>query len=298
MRPLAWLLVLLLTPALLADADTGLRLLRQARRAAEAGDTAVARELLAEARTEWPGAALIAHELGDLNTAESAWDAALVEYSKGAREPHAARSAFNTGVVRSRAAEQALEEAGVPIDPSALGEVTDPAPLIEAIDAAVPQLENARRSFAESLRGAPDERARDSLAALTDRLDELAEMREALEQIEPPESDEEGEENEDSEEGDDEQEQEEDQEQDDSEGDEQQDDAQDEKSEEEPPPEEEEEQQPDAPPQAQPEPREPTRLTPQQVQELLATLEELEEEALEQARIQRAARRRSVEKDW
>ncbi|GJM22847.1 MAG: hypothetical protein DHS20C15_27620 [Planctomycetota bacterium] len=322
-RYLVALIVLFVAPILRADQDSGLKLLHQARAAARAGDDARALELIEAARIEWPGSPLVAHEFADRLLDDGAFDAALVEYSKGSGAPYAFRAAFNKGVARHREAETALTEAGVPADPQGLSDDADPAPLIAAIDAATPQLQSARRDFLEALAEHSDERARDSVAALTQRLDELAEMRERLEEQQQENDQEQNEDSDDQQQDSNDQDDQDDQEQQDDqqdpndqqnpddqqqnqdqqnpEGDDPEDDQQDEpEGQEEPPPEEEEggeqdEQQP--PPEPEPE-QEQRRLTPQQLQELLATLDKLEEEAQRLEAQRRAANRRSVEKDW
>lgn len=308
-----------------ADEDRGLVLARQARRLLdEGGDPLEALRLLEEARLEWPDSDLLRHALADARSilrdqtlgrlaqlppddpsfedatagAAQATSRVLDAYQKAFTGPNAFRARFNSSVVVRDGAERGLSAAGVPLSPNELPDPFpgDPAPLIAAIDAALPQLEASRGHMLEALRIASDAAARESVAALTRRLDDLAEMKERLEQQqeeqeEDGEDDQEQDENEDGEQ--DEQEQDE--------QDEDQDSEQQDQEGEEPPPDEPEEQQPPEDPSEQEAPAAQApqpQLTAAQMQELLDKLEALEEQALAMARERRARERESVEKDW
>lgn len=293
---------LCLTAAASADVGEGVRLLRQARQSLEQGDAEAALVLLDQAYVELPFSAeeeLVYHERADAYAADGRYDEALNEYGKALHRPSAHRARFNSGVLQSRLAEEALEAAGVPLDPAGIPVDADPAPLIEAIEQNIPRLEEARLQFMEALRLSPGAEARESVSALTERLDDLAEMLEELRKREQEENeDEEGDEEQDDEgeeENDDEQddEQESDDEQEPSEGDPEDEEGSEDPQDQEPP---EDQQPPEAQeqPTAQPRPE----LSAAEVADLMEQLEELEAMAMELDRQRRAQEQADVEKDW
>ncbi|MFT7462911.1 MAG: tetratricopeptide (TPR) repeat protein, partial [Pseudohongiellaceae bacterium] len=198
-----------------ADVAEGIRLLRAARGSLQQGDSTAALTLLDQAYVELPFAVeeeFVYHERADIFAAAGQYVEALDQYGKALHKPRERRARFNSGVLQSRMAEQALQEAGVPLDPAGIPADADPAPLIAVIEENMPLLEESRRQFMESLRLSADASARESVSALTERLDDLAEMLEELrrreEEQEEENEDEEGDENEDEqdeEEGEDEQ---------------------------------------------------------------------------------------------
>jgi hypothetical protein len=287
-----------LAPAPSADELQGILLAREARRALEMGDSQLALDLLERARLEWPDADLVRHALADAYTAQGETDNALTEYRKAYGGDHAHRARFNSGALMSARAEQELEAAGVPLDIAGLPEeVAEPQGLIDAIDAGLPQLERAREQFLESLALAPDADARESVAALTERMDELREMKEELERRQEEEQDDEGE-GEDENEDESEDEGEDEQEQDEQEEGEQ---DQDQEGDQDQPPEDQEGEGQDEPPEGDEQPPVPQPvqpLTAAERAELLDKLEELEEQALAMERERRARERVAVEKDW
>jgi Tfp pilus assembly protein PilF len=286
-----------LAPAPSADELQGILLAREARRALDDGDSQLALDLLERARLEWPDADLVRHALADAYTAQGETDNALNEYRKAYGGDHAHRARFNSGALMSAQAEQELEAAGVPLDIAGLPEeVAEPQGLIAAIDAGLPQLERAREQFLESLAVASDADARESVAALTERMDELREMKEELERRqEEQEQDDEGEgEDENEDESEDENEQEQDEQ---DEGDQ----DQDQEGDQDQPPEDQEGEGQDEPPEGDEQPPVPQPvqpLTAAERAELLDKLEELEEQALAMERERRARERVAVEKDW
>ena len=310
-RLLVALLCLAALPAVArADEALGRKLTRAAQRALEAGELEEAVDLAERARVEWPGAPAVAHTLGDVRFHQGDYDGALREYAKGASGGGAFRAFFNQGVTLSARGEQGLTEAGVPLDPAGLLPEAPPGPLIQAIDAAVPDLEDARGRFLDALVEESDAGARESIAALNERLDDLAEMKEELEkrqqEQEEQQQDQDSEDQQDQEQDQDQQQQDEqdDQEQQqDGEGeqDEQQDqqpqDQEQDPNEQDPqdqpqePTPDQDQQQPQAQPQAKP-------LTPEEMQALLEQLEEMEERARLMQRIRQARDRKPVEKDW
>jgi len=295
------LVQLCLAAAASADVGEGVRLLRQARQSLEQGDAEAALVLLDQAYIELPFSAeeeFVYHERADAYAADGRYDEALSEYGKALNRPSAHRARFNSGVLQSRLAEEALEAAGVPLDPAGIPADADPAPLIEAIELNIPRLEEARMQFMEALRLSPDAEARESVAALTERLDDLAEMLEDLrnreqEENEDEEQDDEGDENQDDEEKDQE-------EQDDSEsGDEEQPPEDGEQNQEQDPADQEPpEDQPAPEPQEQRAAQPRPELSAAEVADLMEQLEELEEMAMELDRQRRAQDQVDVEKDW
>jgi len=168
----ALLAAMLCGPVAAADVEQGIRLLRQARAALERDDPGAALTLLDQAYVELPFSAeedLVYHGRADAFAAEGRYDEALVEYGKALHKPNAYRARFNSGVLQHRMAEQALEAAGVPLDPAAIPAEADPAPLIEAIEKNIPLLEQARLQIMEALRLSPDAAGRESVTALTER---------------------------------------------------------------------------------------------------------------------------------
>ena len=298
---------LLLTVSASADVGEGIRLLRQARASLEQGDADAALTPLDQAYIELPFSAeedFIYHERADAYAADGRLAEALTEYGKALHRPSAHRARFNSGVLQSRMAEQALEAAGVPLDPAGIPAEADPAPLIEAIEQNMPLLEEARLQFMEALRLAADDGARESVSALTARLDDLAEMLEDLRNREQEDNEDKAGDEEQDDEGDEaneaneanEDEQDKDQKgdeqqpsEDDPDGEEGSDDPQDQEPPEDQPPPEPQEQ-----PQAQPRPE----LTSAELADLLEQLEELEEMAMELDRQRRAQEQVDVEKDW
>jgi len=294
---------LCLTAPARADVGEGVRLLRQARQSLEQGDAEAALVLLDQAYVELPFSAeeeLVYHERADAYAAEGRYDEALNEYGKALQRPSAHRARFNSGVLQSRQAEEALEAAGVPLDPAGIPADADPAPLIEAIEQNMPRLEEARLQFMEALRLSPEAEARESVAALTARLDDLAEMLEELRQREQEdEQNDEGDEDQDDEKKDQDQ-----QDKDDS-SDEQEpskDGDQDEQNQDDPQQDPADQDQPDD--QQPPEPQEQTTAQPRpelsaaEVADLMEELEELEAMAMELDRQRRAQEQADVEKDW
>lgn len=291
--------------------DHGLRLLRRALREAGDGQTDVALELLDAARVELPGSPLVAHAKGDLHAAREEWDAALDEYARGARDGYEFRSAFNSGVVQHRRSEATLRADAVQalgediwgdraLVPATLPDGPQPG-LLKAVEAAIQRHRGARLSFLRALDERFDDAARESVAALNERLDELQAMRDELLERQQDQDGEDEQEGEDGE-PDDEQQQDENEDEQEQQDDEQQDGDQgqdDEPQDQQQPEQDEGEDEQDAPP-----PNEgqgevaPANLTPQQMSELLDKLEELEEVALKLQRIQRENERRGVEKDW
>jgi len=312
MRRLAPVIVAALVctaPGLRADEVLGRKLTRQAQQALEQGNPERALELIQQARIEWPGSPVVAHTLADARYRQGDYAGALLEYDKGSGGAHAFRAFFNQGVTLNARGEQGLTEAGVPLDPAGIPADVDPGPMLQAIDAALPDLESARGRFLESLDEQSDTSARESVASLNKRMDDLREMKEILEEMQEEQEDQESE---DQEEGDEqsEDEQEDGEQDDEGEQDEQQegDQPQDQDQDQEPQEGEPDQQQDQQGEQDQQEPTDPqdvppmegqqTQLTPQEMQSLLEQLEELEERAQALQRIRRAQQRKGVEKDW
>lgn len=293
----AVLAAMLCGPVVAADVEQGIRLLRQAREALERDDPGAALTLLDQAYVELPFSAeedLVYHGRADAFAAEGRYDEALVEYRKALHKPNAYRARFNSGVLQHRMAEQALEAAGIPLDPAGIPAEADPAPLIEAIEQNMPLLEQARLQIMEALQLSPDAAGRESVTALTERLDDLAEMLEELRrrQEEQEQNDEGDEQDEQNDEGDEQDQENEDPQE---EGEQEQDQ----------PPEDEQESEPDEQQQPPPDQGEPQQapqprpeLTPAQLADLLEKLEDLEQKAMEMDRLRRAQQRAGAEKDW
>lgn len=294
-----FLLSLFAAAPLRADVEEGIRLLRAARQSLDQGDSGAALTLLDQAYIELPFSVeedLVYHGRADAYAAEGRYAEALDQYRKAMLRPSAHRARFNSGVLQSRLAEQALQEAGVPLDPAGIPAEADPAPLIEAIEQNMPLLKESRLQFMEALRLQPDAAGRESASALTERLDDLNEMLDELQQREQDQQD-----NED--EGDDENKDDKD-DKDDEESEDKQDQDQDQDSpnkdepsdeEESPPPDEEP---PPAQPQEQLQAQPRPELTAAELAELLDQLEELEAKAMEMDRQRRAQAQADVEKDW
>jgi Ca-activated chloride channel family protein len=291
------LAALFCAPVVSADVEQGIRLLRQAREALEQNDPNAALTLLDLAYVELPFSAeedLVYHGRADAFAADGRLQEALAEYGKALHKPNAHRARFNSGVLQHRLAEQALEAAGVPLDPAGIPAEADPAPLIEAIEQNLPLLEQARMQLMQALRLSADAAGRESVTALTHRIDDLNEMLEELRRRQQEQEQNEDEENEDEQnEDENEQDEEGDEQENQDEGDQEQDqpseDEQDQDEQQQPPPDE-------AEPQQQPQPR--PELTPAQLADLLEKLEELEQKAMEMDRLRRAQAQAGAEKDW
>lgn len=236
--------------------------------------------------------------LADLDAALESYQLALTDGGERgpARAGYDHRAHVNSGVLRHQLAEQVLAAAGVPLSAAGIPADADPGPLKQAIESQLPGLERARRDFLEALGLRPDDGAsRESVEALTRRLDALHEMLERLEEMEQEQQDEqqdqdqqqdgEGEDGEDGDQGDQ-------QGQGDGEPEEPEDDqgGEGDDPQDEPPP--------DQPSQQPPPPGEQPQLTAAQLADLLDQLEELEERAMQMDRQRRAAQHSAVEKDW
>ena len=267
---LAWLL---LVPLARADEERGLQLVRDAQAAMKAGDHEHAVELLRQARVEWPDAPLVSNTLGDALRELGRYPEAIEEYTRGERDGLEHHAEFNRAVTRHLLAEQTLEKAAVPADVAALPEGPQPE-MLTAIGQADTQLERATDEFLQALQDQPDEAARESLEALGRRgeaLDAIAEELKKREEQQP-------------------QDQKQDQKQDQPQDQQQQ---PDESSQDQP----QDEQAPPTPPENQPQ-GEPRELSPEEVQQLLDRLDQLEKQARELQKAREASRRRPVEKDW
>lgn len=288
-----------LAPNSRADETAGIILARQARTALDEGRLDDALELLARARLEWPDSDYVRHGLADTHAAKGDVGAALVEFQKARSGDHAFRARFNSGALMSAATESELSAAGVPLTVSDVPEDADPGPLITAIDEALPKLAGAREEFAESLALQSDRAARESVAALTERMEELLQMRDELQKRQDEQEEQQDgegdEQNEDQEQNPDEQEpqdqdpQDQGQDQQDPQGQDSPPEEQDGEGKDEPPPED------GAQPQA---PQDVSPLTAAERKELLDKLEQLEAQALALERERRARERVAVEKDW
>ncbi len=285
----ALLLLLLLAPAARADEALGMQLVREAQARLAGGDAEGAILLLDRARTEWPGSDVVACTRGDALLAAGRHDEALLEYERALSGRNAHHAHFNRGVGLAGAAEQMLEQAGVPADAAALPEGPQPG-MLQAVQAARPRLDQARDEFLGALDREDEPAARESLGALNRRLDALAAIEEELRRREeqPPQPDENQ--------------------------DQQQDQPQprpgdqppepQEGSQEEPPPDGSQEPQPGEPESSdasQPEGAAPPpvrELSEEEVERLLDRLAQLEAEARAHAKAREAASRRAVEKDW
>ena len=308
MRSVALLAVLLLAGAARADEARGLALVRQAQQRLGSGDAEGALELLDEARVELPGSEVVACTRGDALLAAGRPDEAADEYQRALSGPRGHHAHFNRGVARHRAAEQPLAETGVP--PLVDGLPEGPLPqMLQAVERALPGLEAAREDFLAALDRQDEPAARESVAALNNRVDALMAIRDELrrraeqqpqeqQQEQPQDQPENGQ--------DDPQEPPPDpqQEQPPQPSDQPQDGQPEEPSEPPPDPQQERPQEAEPPPepageaQEQPQGEQARQLSPEEVQRLLDTLEQLEDEARERARLRAAARRKPVEKDW
>lgn len=303
----ALLLLLLLAPAARADEALGMQLVREAQARLAGGDAEGAILLLDRARTEWPGSDVVACTRGDALLAAGRHDEALLEYERALSGRNAHHAHFNRGVGLAGAAEQMLEQAGVPADAAALPEGPQPG-MLQAVQAARPRLDQARDEFLGALDREDEPAARESLGALNRRLDALAAIEEELRRREeqPPQPDEN-------------QDQQQDQpqprpgDQPPPEGEPQSQEGQppgdqppepQEGSQEEPPPDGSQEPQPGEPESSdasQPEGAAPPpvrELSEEEVERLLDRLAQLEAEARAHAKAREAASRRAVEKDW
>jgi len=303
-RGLTLLAVLLLAGATRADEARGLALVRQAQQRLGAGDAEGALELLDEARVELPGSEVVACTRGDALLAAGRPDEAADEYQRALSGPRGHHAHFNRGVARHRAAEQPLVEAGVP--PLVDGLPEGPLPqMLQAVERALPGLESAREDFLAALDRHDEPAARESVAALNHRVDALTAIRDELRrraeqqpQEQPQDQPEDGQ--------DDPQQPPPDpqQEQPPQPSDQPQDGQPDEPPEPPPDSQQEPQQQAESPAepageaQEQPQGEQARQLSPEEVQRLLDTLEQLEDEARERARLRAAARRKPVEKDW
>ena len=286
--------LLALVPTSRADEQRGLVLAREARRALLDGQHERALELLEEARLEWPDSDEVLHLMADAYAAAGDVGAALGEYVKASTGPHAYRAHFNSGSLLSSATEAALAQAGVPLDLAGLSEDADPGPLIEAIDKALPALAKAREDFLDALALRSDEPARESVAALTERLDELLAMRDELKDRQQQQKDEKSDDGEPK-----------DQDQQDSDKDQDKQDQQDggDQDQQQPPPDQqpqdgEGQDEPADQTQQLPQPQPAQPLTAAERKELLDKLQQLEAQALALDRERRARERTAVEKDW
>lgn len=293
-----------LTSPVMADEGAGRMLVRQAQQALAEGDPDTAIALIEQARIEWPGAPVIAHTLADARYRQGDYAGAILEYDKGMAGRLAFRAFFNKGVALYALAERDLESAGVPLDPAGLPADVDPGPMIEAIDEGLKTLEYCRSQFLDALvdqeetLNSESAAARESIAAINQRMDDLREMKEELEKRQ------EDQEQQDNEEGEDDQKSDEEESED---GEEQQDQQQDGENQEQDSGENESEQQqgegeqpeePSEPQQTESVPGQQTQLTPQEMVKLLEQLEELEDRARALQRIRRAQQRTEVERDW
>lgn len=303
----AWLL---LVPLARADEERGLQLVRDAQAAMQAGDHEHAVELLRQARVEWPDAPLVSNTLGDALRELGRYPEAIEEYTRGERDGLEHHAEFNRAVTRHLLAEQTLEKAAVPADVAALPEGPQPE-MLTAIEQADQQLDRATDEFLQALQDQPDESARESLEALGRRgealdaiAEELKKRQEQQDQKQDQDQDQKDQQQKDQQQQDqkqDEQKQDQTNQQDQQNQDQPQDQPPDqqqkpdesESSQDQP----QDEQAPPTPPESQPQ-GEPRELSPEEVQQLLDRLDQLEKQARELQKAREVARRRPVEKDW
>ena len=305
--PLAIALLALLSPPAAADEDRGVQLVREAQAAMAAGEHERAIELLRQARVEWPDAPLVANTLADALREQGDYPAALAEYLRGQEGGLEHHAQFNRAVTRHLLAEQTLEKAGVPADVGALPEGPQPE-MLAAIEQAHGQLDRATEDFLASLDSQPGPAARESIEALSRRgeaLDAIAEeLRRRQQEQQQEQQQGQGDQQQDQQQKPDEQEQQQQdqqQQQQQSDGEEQQPpdqppEQQDQQQQE--PSESSDQQQQTPPPQAGEPQSEPRELSPEEVQQLLDRLDQLEQQARELQKAREAGRRRPVEKDW
>ena len=303
-RLLPLLAVILLAPTAAADEERGTALVREAQAAMAAGEHERAVELLRQARVEWPDAPLVANTLADALREQGDYAAALAEYLRGQEGGLEHHAQFNRAVTRHLLAEQVLEQAGVPADAGALPEGPQPE-MLAAIEQARAQLDRATDDFLQSLDTRPEPSARESIEALSRRaeaLDTIAEELRRRQEDQQQQQQEQGQ-------GDQQQEQDEDQkeqQQDEQQQEQQQSEGEQEQPQDQPPePQDQQDQaesdgeeQPSPPPQAGEPQGEPRELSPEEVQQLLDRLDQLEQQARELQKAREAGRRRPVEKDW
>ena len=302
---LAWLL---LVPLARADEERGLQLVRDAQAAMSQGDHERAVELLRQARVEWPDAPLVANTLADALRELGRYPEAIEEYTRGEGDGLEHHAEFNRAVTRHLLAEQELEKAGVPADVAALPEGPQPE-MLQAIEQGHLQLDRATEEFLQALQDQPDDAARQSLEALGRRgeaLDAIAdELRKREEQ--QPQDQKQDQKQDDQQKDQQQQDQKQDeQKQNQQQQDQQQDQQQQDQQQQEQQQDQQQDQQSQDQPQAEPPPKpqegepqgEPRELSPEEVQQLLDRLDQLEKQARELQKAREAVRRRPVEKDW
>lgn len=301
--PLLAVLVLLLAPRAAADEERGTQLVREAQAAMAAGEHERAIELLHQARVEWPDAPLVANTLADALREQGEYAAALAEYLRGQEGGLEHHAQFNRAVTRHLLAEQVLEQAGVPADAGALPEGPQPQ-MLAAIEQAHGQLDRATDDFLQSLDSRPEPSARESIEALGRRSEALDTIAEELrrrqdeqqqQQQKQGQGDQQQEQQKDQEQQQDEQQQ---QQQPQSDGQQEQQDQPPEPQDQQDPSQSDGEEQPSPPPQAGEPQGEPRELSPEEVQQLLDRLDQLEQQARELQKAREAGRRQPVEKDW
>lgn len=281
-----------------SGARRGLLLLRQARLARDAGDLEGAKDLMEQARVEWPGSPYVAHDLGDVHLRAGDAAAARHEYTRGGREGFEFRSLFQSAAANIVAAEAVLSQASVPADEGALPDGPLPPGMGPAIQEALPLLVQARRDFCRALALADDEAARESVLALTRRIDELRRMLARDESDEESEPQEDGEPNEDENSQQGEEDPSESEEQQDGEGENEGESQAGEEQEPQPADPAEQEGESAPPEDGEPMEFEAENLTDQQLADLLEQLEDIEKKALEVQRALRRSAHQAVEKDW
>lgn len=279
--------VLLLASRAAADELRGQQLVRDAQAAMAAGDNDHAVELLKQARVEWPGSPLVANTLADALRELGRYPEAITEYERGQRDELQHHALFNGAVTRHLLAEQQLEQAGVPADAAALPEGPQPE-MLAAIEQSIGQLERATESFLDSLEQQPDEAARESIEALGRRTEALGQMAEELRRRQEQQQ---KQQDQDQKNQDQKQDQQQDQKQDQQKQDQQQQDQQQQDQE------KQDEQQQKEPEEGEPQ-GETRELSPEEVQQLLDRLDQLEKQARELQKAREAVRRKPVEKDW
>ena len=305
----AWLL---LVPLARADEQRGMQLVRDAQAAMKTGDNEKAVELLRQARVEWPDAPLVSNTLGDALRELGRYPEAIEEYTRGERDGLEHHAEFNRAVTRHLLAEQTLEKAGVPADVAALPDGPQPE-MLTAIGQADQQLQHATDEFLEALQNQPDDAARESLEALGRRgealdaiAEELKKRQEQQQQDKKQDQDKQDQKQQDDQQKDQQKQDQKQDEQKQSEQDQkQQDEKQDQPQDQQPKQDESSDQQqqpqdqqpPPTPPEAQPQ-SEPRELSPEEVQQLLDRLDQLEKQARELQKAREAGRRKPVEKDW